>query len=364
MLTLVTGLPGSFKTTWTLRELCGAGFADRRKFAHGVNGVRDGLFEKLDEEGVRAWESLPAGSVVLVDEAQKLFPARGMHSGAPPKWIERLAEHRHGGYDFYLITQHPTFVDAFVRKLVGRHIHLTRRYGLERANVYSWEEVQTPENSSAKEFAVKTGFQPVPEDYGRHTSATIHTVKRRLPWKKILVLVAALAGVVASVTYVVRHVTQDPVVPVPEKSGDPSDGSPRYAGGPFWDPARRGARPGYLERAESAPLYDSLQVVKSQPRLAGCADFGVSLGGKPSCYCTTPQGSLIPEISVHMCRSLIRTGWFDETRKPVDTGAIQLARLESLDSGSGGTNTGEPESKAPVAPAQAPPGLSSTTDSP
>lgn len=367
MLTLITGLPGSYKTTWTLRELCLAGFAGRHKFALGVNGLHVDDLKQLDEAGFKAWESLPAGSVIIADEAQKILPARGMHSGAPPEWIQRLAEHRHGGYDFFLITQHPSFIDAFVRKLVGRHIHLTRRFGREKATVYSWEQCKDPDSETEKKFAVVSSFDPKPDDYARHESATMHTHKLRLPWGKILGLVAAAVVVVGSVAFVIRHLTSGDVAGTGSSRAateqGPESGS-RGSGAGFWSVRSRTARSENLERPESAPLYDPLQVVKSQPRPSGCADFGVPLGGKPSCYCTTQQGSLIREISVHACRALIRGGWFDETRQAVDTGSLQRTRLDGLDAASGGREGTQPGEGGPQAAPPVSPRLSAGTDSP
>jgi len=330
---VITGLPGSFKTTWTLRELCGSGFADRRIFAHGVNGLLVDRIEKIEADQVRNWRTLPAGSVIVVDEAQKLFPSRGMHSGKPPEWIEQLAEHRHDGYDFFLVTQHPTFLDPFVRKLAGRHFHFARRFGMERATVFQWEEVKSPENNSDKELALKSTYTPEAADYARHQSATQHTHKRRLPWKKLLLLGGAAAVVIAMGVLVLRHLTTGLGVKVPGSVDQVAGASPppgrQIPSGRFWDAHYRKGR--ILERMESAPLYDALQEVKSQPRVVGCADFGVSVGERPACFCTSDQGFILPDISVHACRALIRSGWHDETRKPVDINAEQIARLNALD---------------------------------
>lgn len=365
MIHVITGLPGSFKTTWALREVCLPSFGGRRIFAHGVNGLKLENVEVLDADGVRRWEELPAGSVILVDEAQKLFPARGMHAGKPPEWIERLAEHRHGGFDFLLVTQHPTFIDAFVRKLSGRHTHLTRRFGMERATVYQWEEVKTPESESEKQFAVKSTFVPDPSvDYGRHESATVHTHKRRLPWKKLLVLGGAAAVVVVSALLTVRHLTSGAGFGKADlaKGGLATAGEvePRSRRPASWAVLERSPRAEAPNRPESAPLYDDLQIVKSQPRVSGCVSLGVSLGGKPECYCTTDQGTIIPEISVHACRTLLKAGWWDETKKPVDTKAEQIARLNAADAPKGAGA----EAKDAERPAPPPAPLSASTDVP
>jgi hypothetical protein len=49
------------------------------------------------------WATLPPGSVVIVDEAHKVYPQRG--PGRPPKHVEMLAEGRQFGIRFIYMTQ-------------------------------------------------------------------------------------------------------------------------------------------------------------------------------------------------------------------------------------------------------------------
>jgi len=227
---------------------------------------------------------------------------------------------------------------------------------MERATVYNWEQVKDSDSETEKKYAVKSLYKPESVDYARHESATQHTHKRRLPWKKLLVLAAAASVVVVSVGFVVRHITSGAGIAGPkaavggiERLRDPARGS---GGGSAWLEKTRSPRAGFESRPEAAPLYDDLQVVKSQPRVSGCMSLGVAVGGKPECYCTTAQGNVIPEISVHACRTLVKLGWWDETKKPVDTGQEQRDRLNALSGDHGGKppGTGATQSTGPAAP--------------
>src|SRR4030067_873930 len=66
-------------------------------------------------------------------------------------YVAALETHRHGGFDIWLISQHAGLIDANVRKLIGRHIHL--REGLLGRYLYEWAELGAPENRASRELA-------------------------------------------------------------------------------------------------------------------------------------------------------------------------------------------------------------------
>ncbi|MBN0698390.1 zonular occludens toxin, partial [Pseudomonas aeruginosa] len=76
------------------------------------------------------WYNLPDGSVIVIDEAQRVFGNDG--SRARPEKVTRFETHRHQGLDIHLITQHPSLLCTPVRKLVGKHINFIRPYGREK----------------------------------------------------------------------------------------------------------------------------------------------------------------------------------------------------------------------------------------
>ena len=102
--------------------------------------------------------------------------------------IWRLATHRHHGLDIVFITQHPSFLDSFVRRLVQRHMHISIKPVGRK--LYEWNEcVDQPESSQNIARAIEVNFKLPKEAFGMYKSAEIHTKpKRRLP-KSLIFLI-------------------------------------------------------------------------------------------------------------------------------------------------------------------------------
>lgn len=117
MLYLSSGANGAGKTLFTLKDVRDLQVKTGRPVAH------NGRFELVAEFGwkqidAKEWQQEPDGTIFLFDECHNDFPVRGTGS-AVPDYVKMLAEHRRRGFDFFLITQHPMNVDAFVRRLIG-----------------------------------------------------------------------------------------------------------------------------------------------------------------------------------------------------------------------------------------------------
>ncbi|MGE0581719.1 MAG: zonular occludens toxin domain-containing protein [Steroidobacteraceae bacterium] len=339
MLRLVTGQPGNFKTARTLWEVEQL----RRESGREVycSGIPELTLPWHRFEDPARWPELPDGSIVVIDEAQRSFRVRAQGARVPDH-VAALETHRHRGFDLYLVTQHPHLIDTAVRKLCGEHVHMVRRFGLERATMYRWEEVADPTSESEKKLATSSTWSPPREVYGWYKSATLHTVKRNLPIKRFVQAAAALLVVVVSVGFAARHVLHlgDSVesleLPSAVESGradtargisgarDPGELGP-------WDPSMRAARLEGLAR--TAAFYDALQVVKSQPKVSGCMRLDV--GTRIQCRCSTAQGS-DAHVSTALCVQLVKEGWFDETRPEVDERAKMIARLDARDAANSG----------------------------
>ncbi|QFT09736.1 Zonular occludens toxin (Zot) [Vibrio sp. THAF190c] len=136
-----------------------------------------------------AWFELPTTSVILIDECQDFFPPRPVGS-RKPEAIARLEKHRHGGYDIHFITQHPTFADQNLRKLVGRHVHYHNPFGGKQITRFESSKCIDPDNYHDKKQCKKKAMTHDTKFYGVYWSAEIHTHKFQFP--KIL-----LAGLLA-----------------------------------------------------------------------------------------------------------------------------------------------------------------------
>lgn len=194
MIHLITGVPGSGKTLYTIWWLQKEVLAGRRLV---VNGVKDLLLdhELVDDDWVRDWHNrCQQNDIVLVDEVQRIWPP--VTAGAKPSAdVEQLHVHRHKGVDFVVITQHPNRMNKTVRDLVGRHVHVRKLFGLSRAMLYQWDMAHNP-NSGFRD-AVKTMWTYPKSVYKLYTSAEMHTKTKAVIPKALFILpIAALAAVV------------------------------------------------------------------------------------------------------------------------------------------------------------------------
>lgn len=246
MLTLVTGEPGNGKTALVvsiLQQLKG----ERRIFAWGIpdltidHTVCPPVSEWTEQQPIPEDPSLtrpvfrfPPNSVVVVDEAQVVYRVRSA-SAKVPDHVAALETHRHQGIDIYLITQKPNLIDANVRALVGRHIHLrsnwSGRYKLE------WAECKNPNSSADVSVAIRTRYKLPKEVFGLYKSASEHTkVVRRLP-PQVYVFTAIVVILVGGGIYI-RARMQSMSAPAPvSKASQPE---PRSSGEATSPPAAVG----------------------------------------------------------------------------------------------------------------------------
>lgn len=231
MIVLKTGVPGSGKTLSAVHELFQAvkREPERSVFVHGVKAlsiphrrlpvtIREGgqkierreyvnpatgeveavpvVVQEEDHSTLYEvdWSHVPDGSLVIVDEAQRVFPMRGAGNKVPP-YIAWLNTHRHRGIDIWVITQHPKLIDNAVRRLVGKHQHYRRMFGGQRAVCYEWDSC-----SDGLQFTSATkSYWPYPKKaFSYYHSAEVHTKQRfRLPAFLIVPALAIPLGIFA-----------------------------------------------------------------------------------------------------------------------------------------------------------------------
>jgi len=199
MIYLYTGAPGSGKTLKMLSDWLASADGSRPIYVFGVEGlVSSDKWVTLDDPST--WHSLPEGSIVLVDEAQRAFRPRRPGDPVPPH-ISAAETHRHSGIDLVMTTQHPMMIDAHLRRLCSSHEHLVNVWGMKsRSTVYAWDECQDdPKDRSSRRTARKSIFKYPKAVFSLYKSAQLHTKKPRVPaWFKfglpvlLFVIVGAL----------------------------------------------------------------------------------------------------------------------------------------------------------------------------
>jgi zona occludens toxin len=263
------------------------------------------------------WEAETDGTIFLMDECHKDLP-KTASGAALPRYVQMLAEHRSRGFDFFLLTQHPSNINVFVRKLIGApgwHQHLKRVAGASPVSrVLQWDAVneKCEQNGSGKSASISTRMHPK-EVYGWYDSAELHTGKVRIP-KQVYVIAGCLLGIVAlgfmTVSYLNRlgdkgnekaAVSAPGLLPGQAAPGRPS-GDTRASVTP------RDYVAAYVPRVPSlmhtAPAYDELTKPKRVPVPAAC----VSMPSK-GCKCFTQDGTPYPTDAA-MCTAIVKHGIF------------------------------------------------------
>lgn len=294
MITLFTGAPGAGKTAAMvdyLRTIVG----DRPVFADGLDGLTldHSLIDSND------WPTLvPDGGVLVIDEVQRVWRPRGPGAKVPLS-VSELETHRHRGIDVFLTTQSPRLLDANVRALVGRHVHI-RDTGILGRYVYEWPEVS--EDLAWKTCVNKRRFKLPKAAFALYKSASLHVAPVRSVPLMLYVAVAAFLLLLAGAYYIysmLHRINAPPVPPVVLHA--PAADASSFAGGP---PVPRliDDRVDFVPRVgnkpESAPAYDHLRVIAVMPQVVGgfCeGDF---------CRCFTQQWT-DPGLSARDCADWI-----------------------------------------------------------
>jgi zona occludens toxin len=150
-------------------------------------------------EGCGVWnwhEWAQPGDLIVIDEVQRHWRPRGMGT-KPPAEIAALETHRHKGVDFILITQHPMLIDQNVRRLIGRHEHVRRIFGMQRALVYQWDGCQSDVSRLAG--GTRSVFTYPKKAFELYKSSELHTKpKYKIPafflFPVAVVALAVVAG--------------------------------------------------------------------------------------------------------------------------------------------------------------------------
>lgn len=311
MITVITGAPGSGKSAALVDILSQIG-KDRTVY---VNGIPDLLIDHQELEDPANWhETVPDGSVIVIDEVQRVWRPRGPGQKVPDH-IAMLETHRHRGLDFYIITQAPRLIDTNVRALVGRHVHL-RDIGFLGRWWYEWPEIAENCAASWKQAPIKKRYRLPKRIFGQYKSASQHIKPvRSFPWMfVVMVLALVVTGGLAWRSWSV--IGDRMTAPGAALSAVPGVSKPAASASSPGVPGQVvvAARsliddrvdwiPRVSNRPESAPAYDGLRTVAVMPVVAG------AICNKTRCKCVTQQGS-DAGLSQAECRAWLDNPPFD-----------------------------------------------------
>ncbi len=187
-ISLLTGLPGSGKSLRMTQRIVELVEKGEHVYTCNINGISVPGVTPWDDP--TDWQSLPAGAVLFVDEAQQFFRAR--RGGEPPDYIAAMETIRHSGVRLVLATQQPNYLDTHLRGLVGFHEHLLRQSGKDESFIFRNHQVMDEVRVGLRR--IKTLYDhekwKLPARYFQYyKSAELHTVKYRMPalLKKVLI---------------------------------------------------------------------------------------------------------------------------------------------------------------------------------
>lgn len=327
MITLITGQPGNGKTLYTLAYVkAWAEREGRQVWYHNINDLKlpwhrcDAKVETINgrQESVPQWWLCPAGSIIVIDEAQNQgFGVRPR--GQVPDWAQKLETHRHLGLDIVFITQDPSLLDSHDRKLCELHFHVVRTFGLQRAVVHEFRPVRENVLKSRK-GSIEHRWKFPKEAFEWYHSAEVHTHKARVPAKVWVFL--ALPFVIGALSWYAwaRYLNPDrKAVSVVNEQATLKPGlTPVKASAAPGQAGQKLSRAEYLDQfqprvsglAYTAPVYDDVTKPVHAPYPAACVQ------SKKRCQCYTQQGTRL-EVPQTMCEQITTGGFFIAWDKPV-----------------------------------------------
>lgn len=159
------------------------------------------------------WRQTPQGSYFVIDEAQ-LIPIFSDEARGIDPIVKDLTIHRHKGYDFLFITQEPSFVHKYIRKLASLHIHLVNIFGWEQSMRMEWSVVQDSPNAikSIARAENLSRWRFPKHVYNLYKSTTINTRVKRMPKKLVAFVALAVICMISAIFLLFHGSTNNPLI--------------------------------------------------------------------------------------------------------------------------------------------------------
>jgi zona occludens toxin len=342
-ISIITGLPGNGKSLYAIGKVKAWAEKDSRPVFY--SGIAD-LKLPWTEIDAQKWYECPPGAIVVIDECQRIFRNRSINSKDVPEHVVQLETHRHLGIDLVCITQHPMLIDPALRRLTDSHEHLVRVWGTEKSQIHKWSAVRDNcDKPAARKDSEKRLWNFDKSIFALYHSAELHTVKRTIPRRVIVLLMAPL--IVAVALYGVWHFAfadkfakKDQLTSGQKAALEGVGRAPGQAGAPGavapFDPiadARHYIQmntPRVVGLPQTEPKYDKLTEPTHVPIPAMCIEF------KGACNCKTQQATPM-DVPDAMCRNFARNGFFhdfdaDKDRSESERTAVAAKVMQGHDS--------------------------------
>lgn len=301
------------------------------------------------------WRKTPQGSYFVIDEAQ-LIPIFSDEARGIDPIVKDLTIHRHKGYDFLFITQEPSFVHKYIRKLASLHIHLVNIFGWEQSMRMEWSVVQDAPNaikSLARAENISRWRFPK-HVYNLYKSTTINTRIKRIPKKLVICIVIAVLFFILSIflllgsgkSPLVAFATGNPITSTGTKNESQSKQTdkPNASNPSAEDPKDSKAIQEKNESPVSSPTPDNTQPTELvydvsdpfafkpsvTPNVVNYRTFSGCICTKNLCTAYDQQGTKINDININVCKGLIK----DSSNRPFDyfnTKTIQQPQVPQIE---------------------------------
>lgn len=221
---LYTGLPGAGKSYGVVRHVIVPALEANRVLVTNLPLVADELIKRYPDNQVVAlpapddlegWKDIPAGAVILIDEAWRYWPSGLRTNKIEEAHREFFAMHRHSvdesgkSQQIVLVTQNPEQLASFVRGLVETHYRVVKLSALGRPNTYRVDMYESAKLSGAKAIRCTFGkyeakWYSLYQSHTKSESSDGHVDessldKRALVWKRAGVMLGIPLGLLALV---------------------------------------------------------------------------------------------------------------------------------------------------------------------
>ena len=329
MIYFTTGGNGAGKTLITLHDVRQQQLKENRPvYYHGF----DMHEEKAQEFGwqkfdPKKWQDLPDGSICIMDECQNEFPIRRSGSEVPD-YVNANAQHRRRrGFDFWMISPHPSLIDVFVRRLIDKpswHRHMKRAFGADMISElkFSAPDMKCEEPGAGARAEVTMRSYPK-EVYTWYRSASLHTGKKKIP-KQVYIFGACVLAVPLAIWFAVSAVTGnvEKNAPIAEQKEITPPGQIRSYSAPPGPITTAEYLASYKPRINAfphtAPRYDQITQPTSAPYPAACVVME-----KTGCKCYSQQATLL-QVPDSVCLQIVNKGFFMDWAAPPESGAKKM----------------------------------------